>query len=975
MLEERIAAFLAQRLRPALYPHRIPLDVGAWHLPGEPVPAHVALRADYEPFSVGDPWGQPWSTSWFTLRATVPKRWAGRRVEAVLDLGGGEDARPQALVRDAYGAPLRGLGAGHPDPVLVAGRAHGGDDVRLFVEASVTATAADALPLRVGRADLAVRDEAVWRLSHDIRALHRLQRSLSDDVPRAARIRDALERAMDAVDPRAVGRTASAACAVLAPELARAAEPSSRPALVVGESAPVSLGAVPLHEAVRACARDFSTLAALSDEYPGFVSVAPAVQHYAWMKQHEPHVFERLRKMVADGAWLPVGGLWAQADTELAGAESLVRQFVHGRRFLRGEFGADSDGVWLTDADGVSPALPQIARAAGAHWLLVSRRDESRSGPTFTWEGIDGTTMLTRLAGRAAGPGNDDASARSFHTLRNPDRATLERARRLADLDGPPSHTLHPAHDTGVGAGMRGALDLAPHAGAYTSQARTKRGNRMCEVLLHEAELWSATAAVRRGIPYPYDALNRIWQSVLTQQSHDVLAGAAVARARQDAEDAHHQAARRLTRIVHRALGPGGDVAAHNAAPFARREVVVLDGVVGGAAVAQGLPDGRCAVLAEAPAHGSGPVGVALDGTAPVMARRTREGHRVLDNGLVRVTIDGDGLVRSLVDPATGHDVIAPGGRGNLLELHRDEPVADPARTLALGSDRTRRDLIHAQDIELLASGPLVATVRVRRGNGRSVFTQDLTLTAGRPSLTVDTEVDWRERDTTLKQTWPLNGQASHVRCGIAFGHTVHPPGDGDERVAQRWIHVGAPTWTVGFAGDVTHGHDVVRHERCDGGTDTTLRHTLLRAPHSPDPYADRGVHRFRHTVRPGATIGDAVVDGYRLDMPLRLSDGVSSLRPLVCVDHPDVVVETVKLAEDRSGDVVIRLYEAGGSAARTTLTADFAVAEVCTTDLLEENAVPHAHDGPHIHLELRPFEIRTLRISRAEADEEPLGA
>ncbi|MGO4431329.1 alpha-mannosidase, partial [Streptomyces sp. MCAF7] len=122
--------------------------------------------------------GRPWSTTWFTLRATVPKRWAGRRVEAVLDLGGGRGARPQALVRDAYGAPLRGLGAAHPDPVLVAGRAQGGDDVRLFVEASVAAAAADALPLRVGRADLAVRDEAVWRLSHDIRALRRLRRLL-----------------------------------------------------------------------------------------------------------------------------------------------------------------------------------------------------------------------------------------------------------------------------------------------------------------------------------------------------------------------------------------------------------------------------------------------------------------------------------------------------------------------------------------------------------------------------------------------------------------------------------------------------------------------------------------------------------------------------------------------------------------------------------------------------------------------------
>ncbi|MFE9613765.1 glycoside hydrolase family 38 C-terminal domain-containing protein [Streptomyces sp. NPDC006012] len=129
-------------------------------------------------------------------------------------------------------------------------------------------------------------------------------------------------------------------------------------------------------------------------------------------------------------------------------------------------------------------------------------------------------------------------------------------------------------------------------------------------------------------------------------------------------------------------------------------------------------------------------------GTAPVTARRTRDGRHVLDNGLLRVAVDGDGLVRSLVDLATGRDAIAPEGAGNLLELHRDEPTSDPAHTLALGSERTRKDLTLAEEIELIADGPLVATVRIRRGNGRSVFTQHLTLTAGSPSLLVDTEVD-----------------------------------------------------------------------------------------------------------------------------------------------------------------------------------------------------------------------------------------
>ncbi|MFD8459651.1 hypothetical protein [Streptomyces antimycoticus] len=86
-VEERIAKFIAERLRPALYGDRVPLEVAAWHIPGEPVPVADALRAEYRPFVTGDSWGGPWSTTWFRATATVPERWAGRRVEALFDLG------------------------------------------------------------------------------------------------------------------------------------------------------------------------------------------------------------------------------------------------------------------------------------------------------------------------------------------------------------------------------------------------------------------------------------------------------------------------------------------------------------------------------------------------------------------------------------------------------------------------------------------------------------------------------------------------------------------------------------------------------------------------------------------------------------------------------------------------------------------------------------------------------------------------
>jgi alpha-mannosidase len=161
----------------------------------------------------------------------------------------------------------------------------------------------------------------------------------------------------------------------------------------------------------------------------------------------------------------------------------------------------------------------------------------------------------------------------------------------------------------------------------------------------------------------------------------------------------------------------------------------------------------------------------------------------------------------------------------------------------------------------------------------------------------------------------------------------------------------------VAVANDGTYGHDITR----DGPT-TTVRLSLLRAPLFPDPDADQGEHRFRVALRVGATIGDAVAEGYRLNLPLRRVRGGEDVAPLVVVDDPAVVVEAVKLAEDGSGDVVVRLYEALGTRAAARITATFDHASVAETDLLERPLPePVALDGDR--LRLRPFQIVTLRF------------
>jgi alpha-mannosidase len=152
-----------------------------------------------------------------------------------------------------------------------------------------------------------------------------------------------------------------------------------------------------------------------------------------------------------------------------------------------------------------------------------------------------------------------------------------------------------------------------------------------------------------------------------------------------------------------------------------------------------------------------------------------------------------------------------------------------------------------------------------------------------------------------------------------------------------------------------------------DGGTTTTVRLSLLRAPKFPDPEADRGVHELTVTIRPGADIADAVQEGYRTNLAPRLVRGASPVEPLFAVSNPGMVIEAVKLAEDGSGDVIVRLYESLGQRSAGRITATFEMGAVEPVDLLERDVTAPGveTDGTGATLHLRPFQLVTLRFVR----------
>ncbi|HEX4700868.1 MAG TPA: glycoside hydrolase family 38 C-terminal domain-containing protein, partial [Pseudonocardiaceae bacterium] len=429
----------------------------------------------------------------------------------------------------------------------------------------------------------------------------------------------------------------------------------------------------------------------------------------------------------------------------------------------------------------------------------------------------------------------------------------------------------------------------------------------------------------------------------------DILPGSSIAWVHREAERTYASLAVELEEIIEAAqsalAGDGGRPIIFNAAPHARAGVPAM-----GADTASARP------------------------VRVVAASRDGGGFR-LRNGLIDVHVDADGLLTSVRDVTADRELIPPGRRGNLLQLHPDLPNQWDAWDVDAFYRNTVTDVVAASGIQLLDAGPMQATVLVTRSFGGSTVRQWLTVRADARQLDIETEVDWHESETFLKLAFPLDVHTDRFAAEIQFGHLYRPTHTNTswdaakfEVCAHRWVRLAEPGYGVALANDANYGHDVSRALRDGGGTISVLRASLLRAPRFPDPDTDHGIHRFRHTLVAGASIGDAVQAGYRINLPWRVRAGNGPVTPLVAVDNDAVVVESVKLADDRSGDVVIRLYESLGDRATARLTAGFPLAGAVSTDLLERrwaDTEEYTVTGNGINLSLRPFEVRTLRLTQ----------
>ena len=1017
-------AHLTEALEADLYHPLGEIELSGFPASEALTPAEAETRPR-TPWPAGTVWGKAWDYAWMFGRFTVPAEARGERIVLDLNPGGESVLFVNGRVFGARRADRMAYPHQYISDQTVCRKAEGGETFSIalevyggtplpahpgrpvFPEEGVSFTGGG--PAVTGRSTFGWWNEEAYQLWLDLTVLRDVHDALDPQDAFREALAEGFARLLDVLDlelPLPERRRACAAARQRIAPLMNARNGTYAASMGVIANSHLDLAWLwPVEETRRKTARTFGAVLRLLKEYPEMIFLQSQCAEYELCRRNYPELFEEVKSAIAEGRWIADGGMWVEPDTNLAGGEALVRQFLYGRRYFREVLGVESRVAWLPDTFGYSAALPQIIRGFGMTGLTTQKifwsYNDSEPFPhhAFLWRGLDGTVIPTFLHmsyetrvdaktvhERWAARLEQDGSCDFYLPFGRGDggggpcRDDLEQIRRQRDLQGAPKlYWMTPEdylkkRNNGSLPVYRGELYVPCHRGTYTTQALIKKGNRRAEHVLRAWEMLAAMAAFSGRAEYPAEELEKNWKLLLTNQFHDILPGSSIARVYEEARvdiarirDASVRGAREALTAF---CGPGPGVTVFNPSPHGVTRMIRADErFAHGAAALDGTRfqaaawRGEALVLARLEPMSALTM---VPAEVPVHSGATlirRDGAYILENSRLRCVLSRNGELLSMITLHDGRERVR--SASNVFHLYRDLPRKFDAWDIDSQTRRREVPLDAAVETEMVCADGLFAELKVTVRFSASVITQRIRLTAEEPQLEFITEVEWQERHRLLRVSFDTGIDADSADHQIQFGF-LSRPAHRSRRYDEDRFEVPAHAWTA--LRDAAHGAAVLND--CKYGVsaeDGVIGLSLLRSPTYPDAEADRGFHRFIYAYR--VWDGPMEMSGLAeaaesLNDPLITVPGFSEpLRLMNCSD-PAVTVESVKLAEDGSGDLVIRMYESLGGARSAVIHPCLPFGRACLCSLAEdpEESLP-VRDGTFT-LSFRPFGILTVRLT-----------
>ncbi len=755
-------------------------------------------------------------------------------------------------------------------------------------------------------------------------------------------------------------------------------------------------------ETVKKCARTYSNQISLMMQYPEHRFVQSSSCHSDMVRRYYPELFEQIREKVKEGRYEPNGAVWVECDCNITSGESMIRQFLWGQRFTDKYFGYRSDAFWLPDTFGYSASIPQIMKGCGVDYFLTTKINwnDTNAFPynTFWWQGIDGTKVFSHFNTTHSWPDvrelrdclTDGDRQKDQPTVTNkrlmtygygdggggPQFEMIETARRCEDLCDVPK-TYH----TTVSDFMkelegscvrpntyRGELYLELHRGTLTNQHEIKRNNRKAELALRDLEFLTVAESIRKDVPCSTEKTNKLYETVLLNQFHDILPGTCINRA-------HEECKAQMYKVIDDAKAQIKEItdsdeeslSVINTLSFERSDLIFAEDTekeiadviqqtytdVGGKKI-------RLIKGVKVPAFSS--VGLSFGEGKKADTKNFTYENNTLTTPFAKVTFDEKGYISSFVDTEAERELVS-GIPFNTFLMAEDVPMSWDNWDVDADLEMKFRPCGVLIEREVVSQGEAAFIICSKyKISEKSTLTQDMIFFADSPEVRFDTLMDWQDDHRFLKAMFDTDVREDFARHEIQFGYCKRPTTRNNsleqakfEVVNHKYTDLSEPNYGVTVMNDCKYGISV---------NGSQIGVSLHKGGNHPDVKGDKGMHRAAYSFMPhncSFSARSAVEPSYRLNIPHIVSKGIFEVKSLVNTDKANIIVEAIKPCEEEERAFIVRLYEAEGTRTNAETAFSDKVKKYVITNMLEEETEEAVEDNL-FKAQFRPFEIKTLK-------------
>ncbi len=529
-----------------------------------------------------------------------------------------------------------------------------------------------------------------------------------------------------------------------------------------------------------------------------------------------------------------------------------------------------------------------------------------------------------------------------------------------------------------------GELYLEFHRGTLTSQARNKKYNRKSECLYHDVETLSAIANKETGLAYPREELLKNWKTILLNQFHDILPGSSIDVVYEDSKEDYERVLKAGCEMAGEAQSAllskidlkEDSIVVFNTTGFNRHDAVISEipceeefaifDKNGNEVPYQKTFDGKIVFVADVVSKGYSTYTVKK--TVPSKFEHICATDKKAETPFFAVEFNEEYNISKLIHKQTGRSVAPEEEIVGKVIAYQDRPHNHEAWDIKCYFDEKSWNL-DFKNAELIELGAVRAVYKVDRTFRNSTFTEYYCIYNDLQRIDVDYEADWHEDHVVLKADYPVDVNSTRATFDIQFGNIERSTTTNTtwefaqfEESMHKWADLSDNGFGLSVINDCKYGCDIKNGH---------IRPTLFRCATRPNKIQDREHHSFSFSIYPHskrANDSDVVKEGYNVNFPLYAIPAKAqkgTLAPeysLVSCDKENVVIETVKVAED-SDNIIVRAYETWNSKTPVSLTFCDEIESATECNLMEEEDEAVAFNGNTLTATFKPFEIKTFKV------------